>query len=358
MLRILFQFSCLLFLLPAHAQRDTVVQISAMGGLQYSQKRIIVKPNTCLTLVFHNRDDMAHNLVVTRPNSRLRVVEFALALGDKGASHYYVPAIDDVLAHTTSVEPGNTDSVTVKLAEGGYPFVCTFPGHGSIMYGIIYAIKDVKRLPEPEQDINIPKPARAQEAAHQQHHTVASGHPFPVTLPAVYRTFMPDCGPAAIAVGLPGPNGGQSYVFDAGECRIRYAWSGGFVDNTEQWEGKGQLLTKIVGDIYFRDMGGFPWRVGSAIPKAQFKGYSLINRYPEFRYVINGVEVRELVKPLAGGRGLVRTFTFGPTKQTLTFINKPQPGIRVQSSVGHFRDETLTIPPGTRQVILTMMYAL
>ncbi|MCX6214958.1 plastocyanin/azurin family copper-binding protein [Spirosoma sp.] len=356
MLKILFQFSCLLLCISAHAQRDTVIQISATGGLQYSQKRIVVKPNTRLTLVFQNKDDMAHNLVVTRPNSRLRVVEFALALGDKGAQKHYIPAIDDVLAHTTSVEPGNSDSITVKLAEGGYPFVCTFPGHGSIMYGIIYATKDVKRLPAPDQDINIPNPTRMQEAAHRGHHPTVSGHPFPMKLPAVYRTFMPDCGPAAIAVGLPGPNGGQSYVFDAGECRIRYAWSGGFVDNTEQWEGKGQLLTKVVGDIYFRDTGGFPWRVGNAVPKAQFKGYRLVNRYPEFWYVINGVEVHELVKPLPAGRGLIRTFTFSPTKQSLSFINKPQPGIRLQSSLGRFQREILTLPPGTRQVILKMMY--
>lgn len=339
--------------LTAHAQRDTTITITSSGGLQYDQKRLIVRPNTRLKLRFWNKDDMAHNLVVTRPNSRLRVVEFALALGANGPEQHHVPRMDDVLAHTVSVEPGNTDSLTVAVTEGAYPFVCTYPGHGSVMYGIIYATNDPKRLPAPEQDRNLPNTERVAEAAHANH-TVASGHPYTLQLPAVYRTFMPDCGPAAIAVGLPGPEGGQSYVFDAGQCRLRYAWSGGFVDNAEQWDGKGQRFTKIVGDIYFRDTGDFPWRIGTVPTPPQFKGYQLINRYPEFRYVVNGVEVRELIKPLPAGRGLVRTFTIGPTKQPVTFVSAAQPGIRVKPSVGQLQNGEVRLPSGTRQFSITV----
>ena len=353
MSRFLLLVGLFLSSLTAYTQRDTTITITASGGLQYDQKRLLVKPNTRLKLRFWNKDDMAHNLVVTRPNSRLRVVEFALALGEKGPEQHHVPSMDDVLAHTISVEPGNTDSLTVTVAEGAYPFVCTYPGHGSVMYGVIYATRDPSRLPAPEQDRNLPNTERVAEAAHAQH-AVASGHPFAVQLPAVYRTFMPDCGPAAIAVGLPGPEGGQSYVFDAGQCRLRYAWSGGFVDNTEQWDGKGQRLTKVVGDIYFRDTGGFPWQIGTATAPPQFKGYRLVNHYPEFRYVVNGVEVRELIKPLPAGRGLVRTFTLSPTKQTLTFVSAPQPGIRVKPSVGRLQNGEVRLPAGTRLFSVTL----
>lgn len=339
--------------LQAFAQRDTLITISASGGLQFDQKRLVLKPNTRLRLVFQNKDDMAHNLVITRPNSRLRVVEFALALGAKGPAQHHVPMMDDVLAHTSSVEPGGKDSLTVTLTEGAFPFVCTYPGHGSIMYGIIYATNTPKLLPSPETDRNIPNPERTAEAAH--HHTAESGHPYPLQLPAVYRTFMPDCGPAAIAVGLPASNGGESYVFDAGQCRLRYAWSGGFVDNTEQWDGKGQRFTKVVGEIYFRDTGGFPWKVGANQPDApQFKGYMLINRYPEFRYVVNGVEIRELIKPLPTGRGLIRTFTIAPTKQSVTFLATAQPGIRFKPSVGRLQHGEVKLPVGTREFTMTV----
>lgn len=341
-----------------HAQRrDTTITITTSANLQFDQKRLVIKPNTRLRLTFQNKDDMAHNLVVTRPNSRLRVVEFALALGDKGPELHHVPVMDEVLAHTVSVEPGNLDSLAVTLAEGAYPFVCTYPGHGSIMYGIIYATNEPKRLPNPDEDLNIPNPNRLAGADHQHQSATAAPqvHPYRLTLPAVYRTFMPDCGPAAIAVGLPGPDGGQSYVFDAGQCRLRYAWSGGFVDNTQQWDGKGQRLTKVVGEIYFRDTGGFPWRIGQAggsVP--QFKGYRLVNRYPEFRYVVDGVDVRELIKPLSTGTGLVRTFTIAPTKQTVVFLAANQPGLQLKSSVGAIKNGELRLPPGTRQFTLTV----
>lgn len=338
-----------------YGQRDTTIIIASSEGLQFDRKRLVIKPNTRLKIVFENKDDMAHNLVVTRPNSRLRVVEFALALGAKGPEQNHVPKLDDVLAHTISVEPGNTDSLVVKLAEGAYPFVCTYPGHGSIMYGIIYAINEPKRLPTPEQDLNIPNPDRVAEAGHQHNQPTASGHAYALSLPAVYRTFMPDCGPAAIAVGLPGPEGGQSYVFDAGQCRLRYAWSGGFVDNTEQWDGKGQRFTKVVGEIYFRDTGNFPWKINNVTAQPMFKGYRLVNRYPEFQYVMNGVDIRELIKTPPVGRGLVRTFTISPTKQTISFITTDQPGIRLKSSVGRIQNGVLKLPAGTRQFTLTML---
>jgi azurin len=340
------------------AQRDTTITITTSGGLQFDQKRLVVKPNTRVHLRFINKDDMAHNLVVTRPNARLRVVEFALALGDKGPALHHVPVMDDVLAHTVSVEPGNTDSLMVNVADGAYPFVCTYPGHGAVMYGIIYATDEPSKLPDPKTDRNLPNPDRIAEAGMHQHTGVSgvatSGHPYPLTLPAVCRTFMADCGPAAIAVGLPGPDGGQSYVFDAGSCRLRYAWSGGFVDNTEQWDGKGQRFTNVVGDIYYRDTDGFPWRVGSQTPVVQFKGYQLVNRYPEFRYLVNGVEIRELVRPRTGGRGLVRTFTITPTKQPLTFIATAQPGVQYKLSTGRLQNSQVRLPAGTRQFSLTL----
>lgn len=352
--KLLVLLSAVLLHVSAWAQRDTTITITTSGGLQFDQKRLVVRPNTRLHLIFQNKDDMAHNFVVTRPNARLRVVEFALALGDKGPALHHVPVMSDVLAHTVSVEPGNTDSLTVKVADGAYPFVCTYPGHGAVMYGVVYATNEPEKLPSPNEDRNLPNPDRVAEAGMQHHHTNASGHPYPLTLPAVYRTFMPDCGPAAIAVGLPGSDGGQSYVFDAGSCRLRYAWSGGFVDNSEQWDGKGQRFTNIVGDIYYRDIDGFPWRVGNQTPVVQFKGYRLIDRYPEFCYLINGVEVRELIRPRVGGRGLVRTFTIAPTNQSLTFRATVQPGIQYKPSAGRRQNNQIRLPAGTRQFSLTI----
>lgn len=374
---------------PATAQQgvDTTITLKAIAGLQYDQPRLVLRPKTRLRLVLENYDDMAHNIVFTRPNSRIRVVDAALRMGANGASRHYVPDMPDVLAHTREVEPGRADTLLLTVAEGAFPYVCTYPGHGYVMYGILYGTREPGNLPPPEADPYVPKRgSTAEHAGHRQ----PSGHPYELTLPAVYRTFMPDCGPAAIAVGLPGIGGGpqQSYCFDAGICQLRYAWSGGFVDMADQWDGKGQKLTKLVGDIYYTatpagrsatanltasasatpnatSLPGpaqlvFPLRVGSGTkaPVVLFKGYRLINRYPEFRYVVDGVTVRELITPLPGGRGLVRQFSLDPARQAVTFVADEQPGLSYKAAragkPAQLRNSQLLLPPGTRQFTITM----
>src|SRR5262249_34030530 len=44
--------------------------------------------------------------------------------------------------------------------------------------------------------------------------------------PVLLRTFMPEVGSRAIAVGYPG---GVSVAFDTATCRLAYAWSGDFL---------------------------------------------------------------------------------------------------------------------------------
>lgn len=364
----------------AQSSTDTTITLKAIAGLQYDMTRLVLRPNTRLRLILENYDDMAHNLVITQPNSRVRVVDASLRLGADGAKRDYIPDMPEVLAHTREVEPGRADTLSFTVPEGTFPYVCTYPGHGYIMYGVIYGTRQPNRLPSPDADPNVPKRGSTAQHAHHQ----VSGHPYDLTLPAVYRTFMPDCGPAAIAVGLPAVAGGpeQSYCFDAGLCQLRYAWAGGFVDNTDQWDGKGNKLTKLVGDIYYRAeprsaAAGtlltaststlpnskpmpapanltFPLRIGSASggkPVVKFKGYRLVNRYPEFSYLVDGVLVRELIKPLPGGRGLVRQFSVAPTSQAVTFFADEQAGIVYKATrMGKpipLRNGRLVIPSGS-----------
>jgi len=118
----------------------------------------------------------------------------------------------------------------------------------------------------------------------------------------VVRWDMPEATPAAIAVGLPG---GVSYCFDAGQSKLLYAWRGGFLDMT------GTLLRKtdakkltptaaIIGTIF--------WRAEKQEGLRRFKGYRLVDGVPEFRYLVDGVEVREMLVPEAGGIRRRRVF--------------------------------------------------
>jgi len=332
--------------------QDTTVVIRAMEGLKYDIPRLIVRPGTRLTITLDNYDDMAHNLVVTLPGARLRVVNSALALGDAAVKLNYVPRSPDVVAHTMSVEPGKSDKISfVVPPEGVYPYVCTFPGHGFVMYGALYVTRRPENVPPLDKDPNVAANRKDETTGHAGHEMI---HPYEVKFPAMYRTFMPDCGPAGIAVGL---LNNQSYCWDAGSCRLRYAWSGGFIDMLDQWDGNGRKLPHVIGDVYYRDAAGFPFRLGEANhqPAVRFKGYRMINRYPEFRYTIDGVEVRELIKDTPKGRGLVRQFSLGNTTKPVYFVCGAGEGVTYQPSVGKVQNGMLRLPAGTKQFTITML---
>ena len=340
----------------AFSQRDTTITIKVLSGLQFDLPRFAVPPNTRVTITLDNHDDMAHNLVVTKPNSRLKVVEEALKLGDKGAKMNYIPASNLIIANTKILDPGTIESITFLAdKEGVFPYVCTYPGHGYIMYGAMYVT--TKPLPALEKDLNVPENQRQKTVAMPNHsgHQMAmpSPHPYSLKYPLLYRTFMPECSPAAIVVAL---SDNEAYCFDAGKCYLRYAWSGGFVDNSEQWKGNGSKLSKVVGDIYWRDKTLFPFRINNTetIPEIDFKGYRLINRIPTFSYLLDKIIVTETIKLLDDGKGLVRSFTFKNNTKTLFFQTQTDDGIKYQSSKGKFTNGILTIPANTTTVTITM----
>jgi mono/diheme cytochrome c family protein len=111
----------------------------------------------------------------------------------------------------------------------------------------------------------------------------------------VVRWDMPEATPAAIAVGLPG---GLSYCFDAGRSQLLYAWRGGFLDMTgtllrKTDEKKFTPTAALVGTVF--------WRSTPEAGSRKFKGYRLIGGIPEFHYLVDGVEVREILEPVDGG---------------------------------------------------------
>ena len=129
---------------------------------------------------------------------------------------------------------------------------------------------------------------------------------------------MEDAGPAAIAVSLPND---LSYCWDAGACRLRYAWSGGFVDNTRIWKGHADVNAKIIGSVFYRDNTSYPILIGKpeGEPVIEFRGYILVNKYPEFHYTINGIDVFELILPREDGKGLIRKFRIPEANDNVWF---------------------------------------
>src|SRR5579883_2801826 len=308
------------------------VHLSVAPGLKFDPPRFAAAPGEPVTVVFHNGDEMIHNFVVTRPGERLKVVSAALGLGADGPGRNFVPDLPEVLWHTRALNPGETDTLRFDAPSepGVYPYVCTFPGHGFVMFGAMYVTRGP--LPPLDKDPNVP-PAIAAAASGSQ--GPGDGLLTVGERPRISRTFLPDCGPAAIAVGMPG---GQSFVFDAGACQLRYAWKGGFVDNTDQWDGKGDLWAKVVGRIYYRAPAGHWLRFGSGArePDVRWRGYRLADGFPEFHYFLEGVEVWESERPLEGGSGLRITFEIPHPPGPVFFVTDPSGGAEFASSAGHW----------------------
>jgi len=171
--------------------------------------------------------------------------------------------------------------------------------------------------------------------------------------PVILRTFMPEAGSRAIAVGYPK---GISLAFDAATCRLAYGWSGNFLDVSPVWDNRGGNPAKLLGVRFWTAPPGFPWAVGpsndlpdfaalardpdfrSAAPELQlynrpnhlrFEGYETDrDGYPAFRYRLkfrdaNGLEITERPAPLScsAGTGVIRRFTLAiPSQQRLWFL--------------------------------------
>lgn len=110
--------------------------------------------------------------------------------------------------------------------------------------------------------------------------------------------------PAAIGVNF-GPN--LSICWDTTECRLLYAWSGGFLDMTNYW-GKPEsgrrkgfgYIPELVGEIFYLSRGSHPLAIFSQytddiVPR--YRGYRLENGVPEFSYALGDVIVHVKIEP-------------------------------------------------------------
>lgn len=335
--------------------KDSVMTVlmKVETGLQFDVVRFNVKPGQRVKIVLENTDDMDHNLVITRPGAREEVVMAALNLGEKGPAVNYIPRSAKVLWSIPVTAPHQEKTITFTApAEAGiYPYVCTYPGHGFVMYGAMY-VNTTGKMPELGKDVNIPPSRRGGEMSdsekhddmHAGHHMPAVPkplHPYTPVAPYLYRVFIDGASPAAIAVSLPGQ---LSYCWDAGTCRLRFAWKGGFLDNSDLWKGKGDALAKVVGTVFFRD-NSFPFRLdeSGADQITDYKGYQLIDRFPEFHYTVNGVSIYELVKPAAGSNGLSRTFRIPAAGKSLWFLPGEGQDVTYKASAGTWQNGKLKL---------------
>lgn len=327
------------------------VDIQVIPGLQYDLVRFQVKPGEKIKLVFSNDDDMGHNLLITTPGSREEVVNAALQLAEKGPQMDYIPQMPQVLWSIPVIYRGESQSLEFVAPKepGAYPYVCTYPGHGFLMYGVMY-VSESEKMPDLAEDPHIP-PMRRQDqstaaapSAHVDHQEEPPLrlHPYDPVPPYYYRVFIEGSGLASIAVNLPG---NLSYCWDAEACQLRFAWEGDFLDNEDLWHGHKNAYAHVLGEVFYRDKTTYPLRIGEleVIPEAEYLGYRLIDRYPEFHYRIADADIYEIVHPKTDGTGLVRTIRVTGTQQPVWFVYDPSDGVSYESSIGSWDGNTLRL---------------
>jgi azurin len=123
----------------AAGDASVVVLKVIKNEMKYDLKTFSVVAGKPVEIVFENPDFMQHNLVIIKKGS-LKIVGAAadkIAGDPKGAEMSYVPDIPEVLFATKLVNPQQTVRLRFVAPEepGEYPYVCTFPGHWSIMNG-------------------------------------------------------------------------------------------------------------------------------------------------------------------------------------------------------------------------------
>jgi putative membrane-bound dehydrogenase-like protein len=108
--------------------------------LMYDIKEITVKAGKKIKLTFDNTDVMPHNLLVVKPGTADAIMNAAIAMGAAGFEKGFIPAGNDVLYHTKLLDGGKEETLEFTLpSPGDYPYVCSFPGHGIIMRGVLKA---------------------------------------------------------------------------------------------------------------------------------------------------------------------------------------------------------------------------
>jgi putative membrane-bound dehydrogenase-like protein len=123
----------------------TVIRIKVIQNeMKYDLKSFTVEAGKPVEIIFENPDFMQHNLVITDIGALQKVGKAAdkLALDANGAEKQYVPEMPEVLFSTKLVNPQQTVKLTFVAPKkaGDYPYVCTFPGHWSLMNGMMKVV--------------------------------------------------------------------------------------------------------------------------------------------------------------------------------------------------------------------------
>ena len=125
---------------PEEAKQDTIkITLNGNDKMQYDLSEIEVYEGQTVILTLHHTGtmpmtSMGHNFVLLKKGTDLD--KFG-AEAVKARENGYIPTDKtDIIANTKLIGGGESDSITfVSPEKGTYDFLCSFPGHYSVMKG-------------------------------------------------------------------------------------------------------------------------------------------------------------------------------------------------------------------------------
>ncbi len=123
---------------PGAEVASAALTIESNDQMQFNKNELKALAGTVTLTLKHvgkmEKAVMGHNLVILKPGTDL--ADFSLKAVDAKDSEY-IPSSekDKVIAHTKLIGGGESDTIEFTIEKGTYDFICSFPGHSSIMKG-------------------------------------------------------------------------------------------------------------------------------------------------------------------------------------------------------------------------------
>ena len=123
------------------APGDTVTVGTLGDELAYDVVEIRAQAGSEITIEFvNNSGGMPHNVVFVNSEADINPTGIAALQASKDQ---YIPQneLDRIFGFTGLAGPGEAVYVTITVPEeqGSYPYICTYPGHFTVMQGILVA---------------------------------------------------------------------------------------------------------------------------------------------------------------------------------------------------------------------------
>ena len=128
---------------PATAVAEITIKPDTANPLAYDTKEFKVKSGQKVKLTFNNSHPAVpqpHNIVIAKAGAKDKLLALAMqmATAPDGMAKGFIPESPDILFHTKLLQPGTSETLEFTApAAGNYPYICTFPGHGVIMNGVM-----------------------------------------------------------------------------------------------------------------------------------------------------------------------------------------------------------------------------